>query len=107
MRLPELLEPSVGHLGGQDIPAGEAVLEGTQIIVVHPVMFEDHAIQGRDAEEGQHLISLDMVEESVQIHPGEQDKRVAGKDSSQPHRLTENMEKRTSLNDDILSPLGM
>ncbi len=102
-RLPELLKPSVCYLSGQDVAAGEAVLEGTQVIVVHSVMFENHAVHGGNAEEGQYLISLDMVKEAVQIHPGEQDKGIARKDSSQAHLLTENMEKRTSLNDDILS----
>src|SRR5512137_1569321 len=68
-------------------------------------MLQNHSIHGRNTEEGDDFISLNMVKETVQINPWEQYECVARKKCPQSDRLAQNMKQRPSLDDDIL-PLG-
>ncbi len=53
------LLPSLKDLNGEDIATAKTVTKGLQVVLVKPIIFEDHSIQRGDAQKPSHLILLD------------------------------------------------
>ena len=77
MGIPRSYLPSLNDLDGKGIAAAEAVTKALQVILVQPVVFEHHSIQGRNTEKPSGLILLYGRQNGIGLGHGHEDRCVA------------------------------
>ncbi len=91
------LAPALPDFIRQHVPAAEAVCQRPEIIAVDAVVFKDHSIQGRDAQQPAHPAALDAFQDGVHLRNGHEEGTVAlvqpdGHEQAQGHDVKERVD---------------